>query len=68
MKQFKEKGTGYKEGTVVKRGKRRELHLHDEVDSETGTSYITDMFDKLFSDLNEGYIDTSDIIKYPDED
>lgn len=102
MKQFKEKGTGYKtavddkkliieipistlvcvfnylpgntEGTVVKKGKRQAFaeliaeHLHDEIDSETGASYITDMFDKLFVAFGDGYIDTSDIIKYLEEE
>lgn len=101
MKQFKEKGTGYKtaiddkklvieipistlvcafnylpdnaDGTVVKRGKKQAFaelvaqHLHDEIDSETGASFITDMFDKLFVAFSDGYIDTLDIIKYPEE-
>lgn len=101
MKEFKEKGTGYKrlvdekkltieipistlvcafnnmpnneEGVVVKRGKRQAFaeliayHLHDEIDSETGATYITDMFDKLFEAFSDGYIDTSDIIKYPED-
>jgi hypothetical protein len=100
MKQFKEKGMGYKtvvndkkliieipistlvcafnyfpdneDGTIVKKGKRQAFaelvaeHLHDEIDSETGASYVTDMFDKLFSSFADGYIDTSDIIKYPE--
>jgi hypothetical protein len=62
------------DGTVVKRGKRQvfaELvaeHLHDEIDQETGASYITDMLDKLFVDFGEGHIDTADIIKFPEEE
>lgn len=61
------------EGTVVKRGKRQEFakliaeHLHDEIDSETGASYVTEMFDKLFIALSDGYIDTADIIKFPED-
>ena len=61
------------EGTVVKRGHKQDFaelvaeHLHDEVDSETGASYITEMFDKLFSAFGDGYIDASDIIKYPQD-
>lgn len=100
MKQFKEKGTGFKttvddkkltieipistlvcafkympdneEGTTIKKCKKQAFaelvaeHLHDEVDSETGASYITEMFDKLFSAFSDGYIETSDIIKYPE--
>lgn len=61
------------EGTIIKRGKKQAFaelvaeHLHDQVDSETGATFITDMFDKLFIALGEGDIDTSDIIKYPED-
>ncbi|MFA5306003.1 MAG: hypothetical protein WC365_01000 [Candidatus Babeliales bacterium] len=102
MKQFKEKGKGYKtvidgkkliieipistlicafnympdnaDGTVIKRGKRQAFaelvaeHLRDEIDSETGASFVTDMFDKLFVAFNDGYIDTSGVIKYAEDE
>ena len=102
MKQFKEKGTGYKiavddkkliievpigtlvsafnyapdncEGITIKRGKRQLFsefiaeHLGDEIDSETGASYLTEMFDKMFSAITDGDYDIPDIVKYPSED
>ena len=102
MKQFKEKGTGYKatvddkkliievpistlvsafnyapdnyEGITIKRGKRQAFaefiaeHIGDEIDSETGASYLTEMLDKIFSSITDGDYDIPDIIKYPEED
>jgi hypothetical protein len=101
MKQFKEKGTGYKtavddkkliieipistlacafnyypnnlEGTVIKKGKRQAFaefvaeHLQDEIDSETGATFITDMLDKMFEAIGESEYDIPDIIKIPED-
>lgn len=62
------------EGTKVKRGKRQMFaefiakHLHDEIDSETGASFITEMFDKMFDALTDGNYDASGFIKFPEDE
>lgn len=61
------------EGSVIKSGKRQAFaefvaeHLHDEIDSETGASYITDMFDKMFDAIGDGDYDIPDVVKIPED-
>jgi len=58
----------------VKRDKRNEFaefvaeHIIEKCDSETGDTYMTDAFDRVFDLLLEGYEDGRDFIKFGEED
>ncbi len=58
-------------GTKIKKDKRQEFaeyiaeKMFDEVDSETGASYIEEALDKVFE---EAYESGAEFIKYADED
>lgn len=62
----------YGEATVRK-GKRQEFaeflakHISDEIDQETGASYLTEMLDKMFSSIFDGEFDIPDIVKFQEE-
>ncbi len=58
----------------IRKGKRQAFaefiakHLDDEIDSETGATFITAMFDKMFGEITDGNYDLPDIIKYPEDE
>jgi hypothetical protein len=59
------------DGTCIRRGKRQEFaeyiaeKMFDEVDQETGASFIEEALDKVFE---EAYESGAEFIKYADED
>lgn len=61
------------EGTKVITGKEQgfaefiAMYLHTEIDQETGASHITDMLDKVFECIGEGFYDASDFVNFPED-
>ena len=58
------------EECTVKRGKRKEFaefcaeYIVEECDSETGNTYLTEAFDKMFDLLFEGHEDGREFVKF----
>lgn len=58
----------------VKPKKQREFteliaeHLHDEIDTETGSNFIHNMLDAIFTEVLEGNIDDKGTVNFEEDD